>query len=496
MKDYYKINRDDREIVYNGRYGVKWSISNPYDLGTRCFDAIGKIAFIGVAGNLGYSDFDYIYPWSDIKRCNIVRSGNGSESIVFEGEKGFALDGTNGDVFVRIPRFSVERYVENGFEYRVISSDDEHIHPAFIEKGRVLDAVYISAFEGWYNPEDQMLYSIGGVIPSSNISGEDFLKAAKAKGRNYTLYDNRSVDLVFDLLAVEFGCRNSSRILGYGYADYWQPVQKDQNMVIEDMKNTNEVRVKLMTPIIHNLFPAGSNITICKGSQTNIVAQRRIIAIKDNEKEGYTSVIFDGDPINVDISCFIGSAACTTNLCELCVDIIQLKWHTGCADIISQSNTKNPIRYRWMENLWGSLWSFLPDVSFDGMSMYVCDDMLGYELCRTTPPYYQVYSSLPENTDNGDKSDNIDVNYWIVSLIGDEVSGISFGRDFDKSLKSTDAFGAYYYLSPSNVCIVNGGGFDHLWRCNILTNRAWITKGTRWYLYGARLLYKQLIDED
>lgn len=487
-----KFNRDEREISYDGDYGIRWCVSDPYDSGERCFDAIDKVAHIGIGSIQGYSDFDYIYPWSDIKRCNVVKSENGFESIVFEGENGFALDGSNGDVFVRIPRFSVERYIKDGYEYRVISSDDEHIHPAFIEGGDVLDAIYVSAFEGWYDSNEQKLYSIGGVIPSSTISGKDFLKGAQSKGRNYTLYDNRAVDLVFSLISVEFGCRNSSQILGYGYADYWQPVQNAENMVIENKTNTNELRVHKLSSAYHKLIPVGSNITICKGSQDNVIAQRRVISIKDNSKNKYSTIVFDGDPIDVDNSCFIGSAACTTNLCELCASGSRLNWHTGRANIIPGSNTQNPIRYRWMENLWGSLWSFLPDISFDETRMYVCNSMIDYELCKTTPPYCQVYPSLPINTDNGVKADVVEKNYWVSSLIGEELSGISFGLEYDNKLRSKDAFGAYYYLSPYNVCIVNGGGFDHLWRCNILTNRAWVNQDTSWYLYGARLMYKHL----
>ena len=83
--------------------------------------------------------------------------------------------------------------------------------------------------------------------------------------------------------------------------------------------------------------------------------------------------------------------------------------------------------------------------------------------------------------------------YWITDL-DDEVAakGVSFGRSYDLSLTSDKAFGAYYYLSSPNVMIANGGGFDHLWRCNVLTLRAWIGPESRWYLYGARLMFKNI----
>ena len=70
--------------------------------------------------------------------------------------------------------------------------------------------------------------------------------------------------------------------------------------------------------------------------------------------------------------------------------------------------------------------------------------------------------------------------------------GIDFGRTFDLNLTSDKAFGAYYYLANYKTIVANGGGFDHLYRCNILTQRAWVNTTQKWHLYGARLIYKHL----
>jgi len=51
-------------------------------------------------------------------------------------------------------------------------------------------------------------------------------------------------------------------------------------------------------------------------------------------------------------------------------------------------------------------------------------------------------------------------------------------------------FGDYYYLNRRATCYVHGGGFDHYWRCGLFTLRGWFTDTGRWYLYGARLIYK------
>lgn len=97
------------------------------------------------------------------------------------------------------------------------------------------------------------------------------------------------------------------------------------------------------------------------------------------------------------------------------------------------------------------------------------------------------------NNDNGNKSDVAGENYWISDLADETFAkSVLIGRHFDKSLTSQKAFGGYYYVASGTVCIANGGGFDHLWRSNVLCQRAWIQEGSRWYLYGARLMYKRI----
>lgn len=484
---------DDRQIIPEPpivrelkRYGVRWSITDVDDSGQRCFDAVGKNASIGCGTASGNSDFDDIYPWSEIKRCNINMT-TGKPIITYEGQPGFALDGSNGDVFVRIPRFKIEKYVEDGYEYRVVSDSTGRVHSAFIENGRVLDAIYVSAFEGFID-ENGRLRSIAEVIPTSNRVPSDFLAAARANGPDYSLYDMRCVDAVWTLMAVEYGCRNTGRIIGYGAADFEQP-RADVAPVQVAATGTNEVKVARKLSRVQNYMPVGTNITICRNNdQRNILAQRKILDIED-AGEGLVSIRFDGPPVDIDLTCFVGSAAITTNFCETGSSDTRLSWHTGRSNFVNGSDMRNPVRYRWIENIVGSLWHFLPDVTIHNFQMYVCPNMSDYEFHKTDAPYVPVGGKFVENWDNGHYTDVTGRNYWITSLFsGDYPLGATFTRD----LTSLQAFGGYYYMGNGTRCIANGGGFDHTWRCNMLTNRAWISPSTRWYLYGARLMFKDL----
>lgn len=476
--------------ISTNRYGVKWLINDVDDEGSRCFDAIGKKAVIGVGKTKGYSDFDNIYPWSDIKRCNINTTADGQRIIIYEGSPGFSLEGSNGDVFVRIPRFCFEHYIKDDYEYRIISRNGDTIHPAFIERGEVLDEIFIAAFEGFID-EAGLLSSRGGVIPTSNQTGQFFLDAATKKGCNYTLYDNRAIDAIYSLMSVEYGLRNTNHFLGYGFSDYLQPIRWEPNMIIEQKANTNTIVLSLLTPDYKRLLPEGSNITVCRDNQQNILTQATILSVKDKDNKTY--ITFDGPPIDVDLSCFAGSAACTTNFCELCGKTSCLQWHTGRPEFITGSDVQNPIRYRWIENLFGSLWHFLPDVTFYNRQMFICDDMREYEMFKTDSPYQHIELKFDVNNDNGVRADVFGYNYWVDSMCPELFpKAIIFGESFNKALSSKQAFGSYYYMRDGCQIIVNGGGFDHLNRCNILTQRAWVSPETKWHLYGARLMYKPI----
>ena len=475
------------------RYGVRWQSNNPYDLGERCLDAEGLDARFGIGALEGHSDFDQVYPWREIRRCNVKKEG--SETIItFDDDPAFTIDGSNGDVFVRIPKFYVEKYNEGGYEYRVISAHGDKPHPAFIENGQELDAIYVSAFEG-YIDKDGLLYSIADVIPTTNIPAQVFLDAARRRGPQYTLYDMRTVDLLFTLMAVEFGCRNSGVSLGHGIADYRQPLEDkwDTNRIYYSQKDelhTNSMTCKRQKK---EMIPIGSNICVCQGNQRDILTFARLTDKIDTPST--TTYYFDGPPIDITTDCFIGSCAQSTNWIETCS--APHNSYMGRANMTEKGflpTERNPMRYRWMENIVGNVWHFLPDITFKDCQMYVCSNIKDYCFARYEGGYQPFGSPLEINEDNGSESNDMPYyNYWVTTLMEDnDGKGVSFGMTYDKSLTSKEAFGAYYYVKDGLKIVVNGGGFDHKNRCNVLTTRAWVYPDTRWHLYGARLLFKDL----
>ena len=155
-------------------YGVEWNQNT--DEVRRIYDAVG----------LTQSDFDNIYPWSDIKRCVMQDNGtvayylDPNDSSLKEDGTAANLDGTDGQVMVEIPKFYYKKSEDNDNIYKwqipptsTAPDSTYNIHEMFVRNGVEKDKVYISAFEGHYNSTDAMMESVAGVQPSTNEGGVD-----------------------------------------------------------------------------------------------------------------------------------------------------------------------------------------------------------------------------------------------------------------------------------------------------------------------------------
>ena len=322
--------------------------------------------------------------------------------------------------------------------------------------------------------------------------------SAQRRGPGYSLYDMRTVDMLFSLIAVEYGCRNTGVIFGHGIADYRQPIEQQWDTdrryySRKDEQGVNTIPCGLQP---RPLITAGSCVCVCQGDQRSILTFARCTDIQ--VKGGETTYTFDGPPIDVTTDCFIGNCAQSTNWTETCS--VPYRGASGRANMVEQSlmpEERNPMRYRWMENIVGNIWHFLPDITFKDGRMYVCSDMASYRFGCCEGAYVPYGPSFEPNPSNDAWVDEPYANYWVTSLMSDEdYKGVSFGAAFDRSLTSTDAFGAYYYAKKDGLYIaVNGGGFDHRFRCNLLTTRGRVAPSYRWHLYGARLLFKDITKE-
>ena len=155
----------------------------------RSDDAEGLTAVASVGTQAGHSDFDALYPWSDIARETL----------------------STGDVMVKIPKFYYRRYRDGNIEYISISSRaiaNYSVHPAFVHNGVEKDHIYVGAYLS-----GKTCTSLSGQTPATE-SWENAHDSTVIKGAGW---DNMTVDVLSALqmlILVEFATNNILEAIG------------------------------------------------------------------------------------------------------------------------------------------------------------------------------------------------------------------------------------------------------------------------------------------
>lgn len=480
----------------SNEYGVRFKeVNDDEDYYAECERLGAAINMNAVAQTPelnGYSDFDIHYPWSDIRLCSLQKSADGRTIVKYENEEGFNKD--NGEIFVEIPKFYMRRYIEDGYEYRFISQfpkEGYFVDPSFIEDGKELDFIYVSAYEGGNG--SNKLVSRPEVYPMIEKNRRELIDFAKEKGIGYGILDLRTLLTIQNLYLIEYADKNSQETIGNGWTMCLQPAKNIKSHLNED--NTN--RVVVSTKYISRLFP-GCSLLILNGENNRTIYQRTITKIVNNEyAEGTSSIYFDGEPVKITIDMYIGSGPQKTGSTDA------VSYHTGRTEghgSDTYSMYRTGVKYRNMENLWGNLWHYLDGINIKNGKTYFSLNMREYNLNSENYLTHNIEQKI--QTDNASvgganeirylKNLGYDENYpWLALPCEymnegvDEIEGAS-------SLLRSNSFGDYYYLNTTSTNYVHGGGFDHYWRCGLFTMRGWQGDSHAWYLYGSRLIYKPI----
>lgn len=216
---YYTKLKKRLDLLDGEIYGVEWNQTT--DTYTRLADAKNLTAG---------ADFDDTAGWA-MKRCNLADDGTVN---AFYGEAGYAEDGSNGQVMVRIPKFYYRAEINDVEDkiYRWYISAEPlsgfSIHPAFVRNGIEKDYVYIGAYEATlyddsaidyvgdgvtYDYANDMLASVAGLQPlSGNTDHFDIVEArqlAQNRGAGWNLQDFFTVSAVQLLYLVEYADFNT-----------------------------------------------------------------------------------------------------------------------------------------------------------------------------------------------------------------------------------------------------------------------------------------------
>ncbi len=484
-------------------YGVRWKL-----VADEVNDYLAPCERVGRAVGLAACDFDGRSPFGDMKRCNILHLKNGATRVIYEGDPDFALTDADRNVFVEIPRHYVMRYRSDGYEYRFVSAQPTPgfvVDPAFVEDGRELDHVYVSAYEACIR--DGKMRSITNVYPTADCTRPEYRAYAKANGRGYGILDIRTLNMLQNLFLVEYADRDSQAAVGQGWGKIHQPSAGTLRCVLAE-KGTNRIIVSDWSPeMAQRLFVGSAIQIIAYDTDKVLVTGRSIVRVDpDTPSAGYTAICFDGDPIDTTASMALGGAAQKTGWTDA---LSTPSGHTDDNGGGPDAVYRNGVRYRYIENLWGNVWHFIDGLNLSNGVSYVCDSMRNYESGLTTGAYKPVAIKQAMQNENGSVGGDREIHYMknlgfdpqfpCLALPEDYVNqgetSVPHGQTAPRLGSDTlrhHNFGDYYYLNAKATCYVHGGGFDHYWRCGLFTLRGWVTDTLRWYLYGARMIYKPL----
>ncbi|HHD2753303.1 TPA: polysaccharide deacetylase family protein [Clostridium perfringens] len=172
------------------------------------------------------------YPFKEIKR--VLLSDTGVETQISEESK---LDGTEGQVMVKIPLFYVKcnkgvlKKTPSNSEKSIMATpiqffisefplDDFVPHPAFIDNGKLKRYIYVSAFESSVQKSDgtflkenenninvdtDKLSSISGAIPTNGfVTCDNYKKLAKNRGQGWNIINIHTLSAIQLLWLFEY----------------------------------------------------------------------------------------------------------------------------------------------------------------------------------------------------------------------------------------------------------------------------------------------------
>lgn len=198
-------NKNNRNI--NKILGVRRSLTATTSEWERIEDSIGLIANAQKGNTPVRNDFDSIYPWSDIISYNY--DVKGQRITAYYGDPTFKFDGSNGDVFTKIPEFYYKRTRDSQYEYIYICRNKLD---GYIKSEQFSIARYTMS------GSSSRVYSRSGYAPLTNVNITNFRTYARNLGVGFGQLDWHYF-IIQMLYLVEYADYNSQKKLGPGYTN-------------------------------------------------------------------------------------------------------------------------------------------------------------------------------------------------------------------------------------------------------------------------------------
>ena len=374
--DYEAVNTWERtlslidEYVFNAAeyyaiYGVSWDGGSDPTL-TRTDDAVGMTAAVGVGGTPVTNDFD---------------------SAQIFGEITEVIDSA-GNVFVRIPRFYIEKTVDGAARTWRISKipwgADWYLPWCFWDFTANAPLGYIDVGKYLGSVTGSQLQSKAGTYPTVLTSPANFHTLAEAVGAGYHLLDMHIIDVLQTLARVEFATNDIQTVMaGFSAGKY-----TSSHTAHETESGANRV-------IVANAFAAayavGQAISVGTSLGGNQVFYGRTITAIETYDASYKALVLDGAPVDI----AAGNIVYNTG------------WKNGFSSgiaatsgsLVSNSSGLYPMMYRGIENLYGNVEQVIDGVNISSLQPWIALDSDDYGTGVVGAPYVELAYTVLDDDD-------------------------------------------------------------------------------------------------
>lgn len=483
-------------------YGVRQSLSDPTNTEwERTGDSIGLVSSIQKGNVIAErDDFIDVYPFNIMRECNIEQDNLGAISIIYSGESGFSRAK---DTFVEIPLFYMNRYIEDGYEYREICDVQKggfFPAPMFIENGKILDRVFVAKYETSIDVSGNA-HSCTGQLPCIEKTVGEFRELYKKKGKGFAGMDIRTLMSLQHLYLVRFANKNTQNYIGGGYTGLFQPwgtLAKDYSGQTGSKNTiTTQSSASYIQDILLKRFWIGSYVGFIRDNESGdpMYDRAKITDIQINEENNQAIITLDKNVEFYDDTLW-GSCGQPSGSTD------SLVHDTGRSEyaIDGMNGTCGVLLFN-LENMWGNVWHELDGVLFKNDTCYISFDQTSYN--DSAEGYLPIGHKMLNQPDLGKVGAQFCFigNLWIDSIYrwmgypqtvrGGEPTDISMP---DSGITQNNSYGDAYYLDNSVALAidVHGGGFDHYERAGLFCHRCYNSINSKWYLQGSRMQFKIL----
>ena len=342
---------------------------------TRLLDAVGKTISSPNGTTAITSDFDSIYPWSEMRHVKVNMDGVRKEQM----EDGYDI--FDGEIMTVLPRFYYKDYRSGGHRYMYISDKKK---AGFNLREESLIASFPASKVG------TEYRSRVGEAPKTNESYATFIQGLYAQGDGkWSMYD--CLHALVLLTCIEAGTMNHKGAYGRGINSGMPYSSSASYNLTAPTVDGNE----LILADAGQPFYIGMTIQVGTTYTNNSIAQDRIITDVDRIG-GVLTITVDGAPFSAPV----GSSVVSWGQ-----SVPQNQFDTmgdGSGYILQhQSENRSHVCYRGIWDLWGNVWQFYAGfMRYDGR-YYGCTDSTKYKISDPRGADGWVDLGIGEYADNG-----------------------------------------------------------------------------------------------